>query len=239
MNFIKKLESLIPSIYLNFKCLPYSQAIKLPILVNKPHFFSLKGKIRIEAEEITHGMIQLGFLSGSAYPNNGITFNINGSITFKGRCRIGNDSYLIIDKGANVVIEDDFLCNAGLKLVSIKNVYFGKSCRLGWGVVVMDTGFHPLYDLDKNCYKKPYGEISIGDYNWFGMQCWIMPGVKTPERCIFGGRTVVNKGATFEPYCVHGGSPIRILSRNVIRKIGEDRIEDYERWVSENKKLQK
>ena len=54
-----------------------------------------------------------------------------------------------------------------------------------------------------------------------------MPRVKTPERCIFGIRSIVTRGAIFESYCVHGGSPLRVLSRNVMRDYDNDLIKDY------------
>lgn len=54
-----------------------------------------------------------------------------------------------------------------------------------------------------------------------------MPGVRTSERCIFGARTIVTRGGQYELYWVHGGNPVRILSRNVMRIIGQDIIKDY------------
>ena len=93
--------------------------------------------------------------------------------------------------------------------------------------MLMDTNFHPLYDMENKCFKRAYGRINIGDNNWFGSQCFVMPGVNTSERCIFGARSVITRGCQFESYCVHGGSPLRVLSRNVMRIIGQDIIEKY------------
>ena len=31
-----------------------------------------------------------------------------------------------------------------MKLISVRSVIFGKYTRIGWDVLVMDTGFHPL-----------------------------------------------------------------------------------------------
>lgn len=57
-----------------------------------------------------------------------------------------------------------------------------------------------------------------------------MHSVTTPERCIFGMGSVLTRGAKYESYCVHGGSPIRVLSRNVMRVYGQDRITDYNEY---------
>lgn len=62
----------MPSIYFNFRYLPFKQAIKLPIWINKPHLHAMKGKIIIDAPFVKTGMIHLGGFGGHMYPNNGI-----------------------------------------------------------------------------------------------------------------------------------------------------------------------
>lgn len=220
-------RALIPSLIFNFRYLPFRQAIKLPILVYKMKNLGQKGTISIESEKIYTGMICLGFPRAATYPNNGITWRNRGKIIFKGGCIIGNDSYIIIGKQGTLIIGEDFKANAGAKIVCECKISFGNYTRFGWGGIIMDTNFHPLYDINKEKYKKAFGPIIIGDYNWFGLQCFIMHGVRTPERCIFGARSVITRGGTFESYCVHGGSPLRVLSRNVMRDYDHDQITDY------------
>ena len=226
-NFRLILRSLPQTIYFNFHYLPFKQAIKLPILLYKAKLLKCKGKIKIECENVHYGMIRMGFLTCSVYPNNGVTWeNHGGTITFKGNLKIGNDSYLSFGSKSNVIFGDDFTNTAGLKLISYRNIDFGKSTRLGWGVLIMDTNFHPLYDIDKKIYKKASGPIKIGDYNWFGTQCKIMHSVKTPERCIFGMNTTITRNCEMESYCVMGGNPVKILTRNVMRDYKND-MEKY------------
>lgn len=146
---------------------------------------------------------------------------------FKGKCHIGNDCYVICGKHGRIEFGNDFKVTAGLKMVSQCGITFGKDVLIGWGCLVIDTNFHPLYDMEKKEFKKAFGKIRIGDNNWFATQCVIMPSVQTPERCVFGARTVVTRGGQYESYCVHGGSPVRVLSRNVMRIIGQDSIKDY------------
>ena len=100
VGFIKKIfryRYILYSLYFNFRYLPFKQAIKLPIVLYKPHLLKCKGTIVINPIDgkITFGMIRLGFPGVSVYPNNGITWeNHGGTIIFKGKCVIGNDSYL-------------------------------------------------------------------------------------------------------------------------------------------------
>lgn len=221
------LRALIPSIIFNFRYLPFKQALKLPIIVYKMRCLSQKGSIIIDNKNIYTGMIQLGFPRAATYPNNGITWRNKGKVIFKGSCRIGNDCYVIVGKQGILTFGDDFKANAGIKIVSECSITFGSHTRFGWGGIMMDTNFHPLYDMEKKKFKKAFSPIIIGDYNWFGLQCYVMHGVHTPERCIFGARSIVTRGGQFESYCVHGGSPIRVLSRNVMRDYDNDLITDY------------
>lgn len=219
--------SLIPSILFNFRYLPFKQAIKLPVWVYKMRLLSQKGSICIESDRIFSGMIQLGFPRCATYPNSGITWRNRGKVIFKGSCKIGNDCFVVVGKQGTLTFGNDFKANAGLKLVSECRITFGNHMRLGWGGIIMDTNFHPLFDMEKKKFKRAYGPIEIGDYNWLGLQCFVMHGVHTPERCIFGARSVLTRGSQFESYCVHGGSPLRVLSRNVMRDYNHDVITDY------------
>lgn len=222
----KILRSLISTIYFNFHYLPFKQAIKLPILLYKPHLLSMKGKIKIESP-ISFGMITMGFHACSLYANNGITYENNGGcIIFKGKTNIGNDCYISLGKKAQIVVGNDFIANAGLKLVSYRSIVFGESTRLGWGTLIMDTNFHPLYDMKKKKFKTASGSIEIGDYNWFGTQCRIMHSVKTPHRCIFGMNSTITRNSEMKSYCIMGGNPIKILTEDVMLDY-KNEIEKY------------
>lgn len=84
MHIIKRLwykrwvlRSLLSTIYFNFHYLPFRQAVRLPILLYKPHFLDLKGKIIISGGVKT-GMIELGRYKVSLYPNSGVVIENHG-----------------------------------------------------------------------------------------------------------------------------------------------------------------
>lgn len=234
MNIVKKLwemrsvlRYLHQTIWFNFHYLPFKQAIKLPIFVYKMKMKDMRGKVIIDSENIQRGMITLGFNIVSLFPENGIMWdNHGGEIVFRGKCQIGNDSYLSFGKHTKVVFGDDFNSTARFRCVSYRGITFGKSARIGWDTLIMDTNFHPLYDMEKKKFKKASAPINIGDYNWFGTQCKVMAGTNTPERCIFGMNSIVTRSSEMESYCVMGGTPLRILSRNVMRDYNNDTEEE-------------
>lgn len=218
---------LLPSMYINFRYLPFCQAVKLPILVHKPHFLKLGGKIIIDAPKIYTGMIRLGIYASVLFPNNGFSLQNEGIIIFKGSCRIGNDCNIVCGKQGKIVFGENFTATAGAKIVSQHCISFGKNVLVGWSNIIIDTNFHPLYDIETDRFKKAFGEIRIGNNNWLASQCMTLPGVITPEHCIFGARTVITRGRKYESFCLYGGSPIKKLSRNVMLISGKTQIKDY------------
>ena len=219
-RYLQELRYIIPTLYFNFHYLPFRQAVHLPILLYKPHLLKCKGKVLIKPDDgrIRHGMIQLGFRIVSLYANNGITWeNQGGTIIFRGSCVIGNDSYVSFGKKTTVDVGHSFAARAGFKLASYVGVTFNRYSRFGWGCLCMDTNFHPIYNLETKEYIPISGPIVIGTYNWFGSECKVMHSVTTPERCIFGMGTTVTRGCVKKSYCVMGGSPVRILTENVMR----------------------
>lgn len=220
---LRMLPTYLRSAYINFHYLPYKQAIHFPIFTNKLKCIN-GGKIIIDSPHIKPGMIKLGYRMVGVYPDNGITWeNIGSTVIFHGRANIGSDSYLSF--GTNSVVEfgDDFMCSASLKLVSAKGLKFGKSVRIGWDNIIMDTNFHPLYNMNTNKFEPASGAIEIGDFNWFATGCRVMHSVKTPERCIFGMNSIITKGSMMKSYCVMAGNPVHIIKENVVRKLGEDK----------------
>ena len=172
-------------------------------------------------------MIKLGFPTSAVYPNNDITLRIDGTIVFKGDSCIGNDSYVVCGKHGKILLGENFMATAGLKIVSECGISFGNYTLVGWGNIFIDTNFHPLYDLTSNKFRKAFDEIIIGDNNWFSTNCMTMYGVNTPDNCVFGAKSVITRSTTYESNCVYGGAPIRLLRRDVKRIIGQDSVKDY------------
>ena len=223
-----KFYDYLKSIYFNFKYLPLKQAIKLPIILHNAYFDDMQGKVIIDCDHIYRGMIHIGNWGVSLFPAKyGIVWqNHGGTVVFKGKCGIGAGSVISINKRAELEFGDDFLNSAVFKVVASRKIRFGRSCRLGWNTFVLDTNMHPLKDLQTNKKGKGGANIIIGDYNWFGTNCVILPGVETPERIICGLGTIVTRNVNWESYCLYGGSPIRKLRENVYRDLNDDKDDE-------------
>jgi len=199
------------------------QACRLPILLYKPDLLKMKGKVFLNAPKVKIGMIQLGMRNVSIFPNTGIMWeNKGGTVVFNGRCIIGNNSFISIGENGHLIINDDFISSSTLRLVSYRKIEFGVKTRVGWNGIFMDTNFHQIVDMKSGKSNEVRGNILIGNYNWLGTGCSIMHSVDTPERCIFGMGSILTRGSKYESYCLHGGNPLQILKRDVMRDYGSE-----------------
>lgn len=232
MNILTKLwnnrrilRSILPSVYFNFYYLPFSQAIRLPILLYKPRLLKMKGNVQILGE-IKFGIIRLGFPTVSLYPNTGIVYeNQGGTIVFNGLCTIGNNSAISIGSKGHIEFGDNFKSTTTLRLTSYNTITFGNKVRLGWDILVMDTDFHKLTKVSGG-YSKGYAPISIGSNNWFGNGCKIMKRTTTPDYCVVQGGTILSGPVSAPSYSVVGNdSHIVVKATGVWRNVDDDVIE--------------
>lgn len=197
------LRSIISTIYFNFHYLPLRQAVKLPILLNRPKFIALKGRVVIDGP-VKFGMIQLGRRRVCIYPDTGVTWeNRGGTLVFKGRAYFGNDTYLSIGPMAQVEFGNLTTGSAGMKFVSVERVTTGEKVIFGWGCLLTDTSFHPVIRVADGSFSPAARAIAIGDRCWFATRCNILPGVEVPEGCLFSAGTTVTRGMTLIPRRTH------------------------------------
>ncbi len=217
------------SIYFNFHYLPFKQACKLPIVLYKPKLMKCKGNVVIESDNIKPAMIRLGFMNVSLFPNSGIVWeNHGGKVVFLGKAIIGNASAISIGKTGNIVFGNLFFASCGLKMTSYHRVIFGSNVRFGWDAIVMDTSFHKVKNMSNQQVGKGYGTIICGKNNWLGARCLILPGVKTPDYCIFGAGSILNKDYSSNPtHILMAGNPLTVKRIGVWRDCMVDDCLEY------------
>lgn len=233
MSTIKKLwnnrrilRSIFSTIYFNFHYLPFSQAIKLPILLYKPKLLKVKGNVKIGEGKIKFGMVRLGFPTVSLYPNTGLVYeNHGGTIVFNGLCSIGNNSAISIGTKAIVEFGDRFAASTTLRLTSYNHVSFSDKVRFGWDTLVMDTDFHKLTKLSGG-YSHGHAPVIIGSNNWFGNGCRIMKRTSTPDYCVVQGGTILSGPVSAPSYSVVGNdSHVVVKATGVWRNVDDVVIE--------------
>jgi acetyltransferase-like isoleucine patch superfamily enzyme len=207
--------------------LPFKQAIKLPILLYKPRFYNTKSKIIINSKNIYPGMILLG-TKGASYDDHstGVRMNLykGGKIIFNGTCRIGCNSIIEVGKNGILHIGNGFAASSTLRLYCFCNIHIENDVHMGWDQLIMDTNWHALKDFisgKKYTSSKP---IFIGNNNWFGSRCVILPGVRTSNFSTFGLGCILSKNTESTDYTLHTSDTKIIAKRNnVFRDYNDDK----------------
>ena len=201
---------LAPTVYFNFHYLPFSQAIKLPILLYKPKFISLKGKVKIDSNNIEFGMIKMGPLLNTCNPNCGISIdNRGGSIIFRGKAIFANDSYFMIMPGAVLTLGKDLDCNCKIKCA--KSIEIGDETWIAYDSMIMDSDWHALTDVTTGKLLKKEAPVKIGKHNFISYKCIVTKGAVTPDCATFMPGSIINTVYEGEENSLFGGNPCELI----------------------------
>ena len=178
--------SFVKSLYLNFKVLPLSKAIRLPIFVSgytKIRGNLNKGSIRINGN-ISPGMILLGFGgSKDLYDYNSrknyLEISGRGYLVFEGKARFSpHFSILIVDSAME--IGNGFTCNNSCSFSCVSGIKIGEDCLFGGNVIIRDSDGHSVFSIADNgerILKESVSPVCIGNHVWICNKCDILKGV--------------------------------------------------------------
>ncbi len=208
------LRSLAKTIYFNFHYLPLRQAVKLPIVLYKPHFKALKGRIELTAPA-RFGMVNLGHGAVSLYPNSGIVIENHGGVIRLGdNVCIGGASAVSIGPKGELTIDGDFMANAALRLACYQSITFGTRCRLAWECTVFDTDFHAL-TLPDGSLTDAVAPIVIGDNCWLGTQTLVLKGTRLPACTTVQARSTLSRDLSHLPERTVIGPDVHIKAKRI------------------------
>ena len=209
--FIAALLGLPKTIYINFKVLKLSDAIKFPILVS--HNIKI-GKLKRNSIVIKchakFGLIKIGFGGSNAIVSTRgkICLNKNSKIIFYGRAHFAEGT-IIYSNGGIIKFLNNFSCNKNC-FFSINTVdSFGEDSMIGWNVSIRDSDGHKIHPVSK---KNP--NIYIGKHVWICSCVDILKGTKVGDNCVIGYRSCCT-GDNFKSNCLIGGYPAKIIRENI------------------------
>lgn len=220
---LKVLMSLPRSIYYNFKCLPFAQAIKIPILIGKN--VKIRGSfhrnsIVIDAPEVYRGMVSLGindgsFEMGSSMPSY-IRMSGDARIVFHGHCLISNGIKIDVSHSGVLHIGKGVFVNSNSIISSNGMVRFGDGVSTGWNITVIDWDGHDIVDLASKSVVNAPKPIIIGDHCWLGSHSTLLKGVCLAHHCIVPYGSIISKSCD-TPIAVYGGMPNNVLCTGKVR----------------------
>lgn len=221
LNFIKTL-------YVNFRVLPFSQAIHLPIYIYKNIKIYKLGKIEIRSEKIRSGMISIGAVDYTAQ-GSGKFFNAGHTI-FYGPVEIGGG--FIWDNLGLMVFRGHNKLGPGTTFIIREKFELGDHTTMGFCCFCMDSDDHYTINVNTLSIGRNKKYIKIGSRNWIASRTFIKKGTITPDYTIVASaNTLLAKDySEFGPYCVLGGIPAKKIGsgiRRVYNVKAQLNIDDY------------
>jgi acetyltransferase-like isoleucine patch superfamily enzyme len=212
VNLIRYIAGLPKSIYVNLRLLPLNQAILLPIIVSrKTKLQSLSGRVYLG--QVRTGIIRIGFGGNNMldYRYQRTLLDIEGSIRFEGKCKIGLGSRIMAS--GELILGHNFLMSGDGLIICSKKITIGNDTMQAWESIIMDTDQHDIYDQEDNRINENR-EITIGSNVWIGARSFILKGVHIEDGCIIGANTTITKSFNTDK-AVIAGSPAKIVRSNI------------------------
>ena len=205
--------SIPKTLYFNFRCLEFKDAIRLPIIVSyNTRLKSIKGKVRFE-NRIRFAQVFIGFGNVGIFDQRRrrTILEIEGQLIFRGKAFIGHGSSICV-KGI-FIMGNNFKITAESKIICLKKIIFGDDCLISWDCLFMDTDFHQVYDFSNKKINDDR-EIIIGKNVWIGCRSLVLKGSMINDNSIISAQSKVNRKFN-ETNVIISGDPAEIVKKNI------------------------
>ena len=208
------------TVYLNFRTLPFVQALRFPLYVyGRVKFYELKGKILLRGG-VKRGLIKFGRHDDiySLSSKNVLHLADGSKIVFNGPCSVGAGFLWRIDRDA--IFEVGRLARFGtcVKVICSNHIVFGDYSSITFKCMMMDTNSHYTINLNDYSVRRLNAKtIEIGAKNWIGNNTQVFLGAKTGEGCIIGHGSMLNHNFSDTYNSLLAGSPAVVKQDNITR----------------------
>lgn len=189
---IKKIKDLYKTLYVNFKFLPFQQAIKLPIAVSKNVIINKKSKGKILLQDVS-SKIYIGYqcLNTSYSGNEKSILCIDGNLIIKGNAFLAHGIKLDIREGGMLILGNGFNSTGKSEIICMKKIEFGDDCTVSWDTLFMDSDAHTI--MYENQVINKNQDIKIGNHCWIGCRSIILKGVYLEQNTIVAAGSIISK----------------------------------------------
>lgn len=214
-EIISLLISLPITLYVNFRCLPFKTAIKLPIFVGHKTRIGKLSRIITFGCKPTPFMVRIGW-GGTESRDEGrknyLFLNKSASLKLNGRCTMSSGVSLVLDMGS-LEIGDHFFCNKNCAISCNDRITIGDNVLFGWNVELLDSDNHKVIHPDKKS-TRDRGEITIGNHVWVAAFSHILKNSTIPDGSVVAYRSLVTKRFDGENLLI-GGFPAKVMEEQV------------------------
>ncbi len=206
--------SLPKTIYFNLKTLPFSSAVRLPILVGwNVKLVEVEGKCQLVGGAKPF-IVRIGHGGSLTVPPQKASIRMKtGSLCrFNGKARMAAGN--VLDLGGHIAFGKNFSSNRNAFISCENSVSFGDDVLLGWDVHVFDNdGGHTIEYIGEEM-KQRDPSIVIGNHVWLCSYSHVMKGSQVADGSVLGYRSLLLKRSE-ERNVLLLGSPAEIRKHNV------------------------
>lgn len=244
MEFIRIIKELLrvnilKTVYINFKLLPFKQAIKMPIfLYGQVAIHTLSGKVIIDSPSVHRGMIKVGYRWLDFFPASFLKTQlyIKGTIRFNGTCTMSGGVGVFAQEKMSIIEFGDRTCIGGGSFIkSMDSIKIGRSTRITSNCTIMDCNMHYVKDIETGFIARNRQPITIGS------NCWINSGTVVTKGAIIMNYSVVARNSFLnKDYSSYGenafivGSPGKVVNNKVQRIFNEKRQAELNSFFKSN-----
>ena len=203
------------SLYVNFRCLPFRQAVHMPILVShRTRLKHLSGKVVVNGQ-LKMGLVKIGLSTSqlSDFRKDRTVVDFRGGIEFNGKCKIGSGSRIMVADTGQLVFHDNFCNSSHLSIVCFKYIEFGSNNTCAWHTLVMDTDQHSIVN-DAGVRINEDSPVHFGDKVWCGCNVIVLKGTDITHDVVLAAGSVVH-GHHDCPHTIIAGNPAKIVKKGV------------------------
>ncbi len=218
----------VKTVWFNFRMLPFSQAIYLPILLcGKTKFRDLSGEIIIENKKFEGGgnsrirpfMIKIGRSDSYIHHCKPLDiWTIKGRVVFVGPISIFAGTYVMVSTNGTLKLgtKNTFI-GSNSTIICFDNVVIGDNVGMAWNTQIYDSNFHYTRTVGESSgVSKLTSPVVIGDNCWIGNNSTFTRGCRLPDNSIVCNNSLMNKDySSCGEYCMYAGMPARVVKHNI------------------------
>ena len=214
-QLFKYMVSVPKSLYFNLRVLPFSQAVKLPILVAynvklqkiQKGIISFKEGVRLKPVTVAIGFNGTEEVS----PQRALINLCGGKLVFGGKCNFA-EGCIIGVSGGTLTFGANFSANKNFFVSCNKEIIFGDDCMLGWNVLLFDATGHIIYK--DGIQKSSFRPIHIGNHVWLCAEVHVMKAASISDGSVVGYRSLLT-GTFEESNILVAGNPAKLVQRGI------------------------
>lgn len=210
----------LATLWLNFRCLSFCQAIRFPIFVyGRPRFYSLAGRIRIKGRVVS-GMIKFNIVLPGAPSNMSVQSELynEGLIIFRGKGEIGTGNKILVSTYGMLSLGSGFRITDMCNIACSESICIGEHLRLSHRSQIQDWNFHYVANFSSRVVRNNRRAIKLGDMCWIGHSTTISPGTVLPDHILVASNSLVNGDFGFlSEGSLIGGIPAKLIAGGMYR----------------------